>query len=159
MRDNRVRVTSVAGGGCRSDAWFLRRTNRHRGRDTSFCCRWLTTCSPEPQERDGRVGLCPRAWSRPDERKKGKVAERPNAAVLKTAEGVSPPGVRIPPFPPIRHICPWDAPFHGHWSFQGAGRCAISQDSSSRRRRSSAAEGVHSSGVSSYSQGYMALSS
>ena len=32
----------------------------------------------------------------------GKVAERFNAAVLKTVEGASPPGVRISPFPPTK---------------------------------------------------------
>ena len=34
--------------------------------------------------------------------KNGKVAERFNAAVLKTVEGASPPGVRISPFPPTK---------------------------------------------------------
>ena len=34
----------------------------------------------------------------------GWVAERSNAAVLKTVEGASPPGVRIPPHPPVISI-------------------------------------------------------
>ena len=34
----------------------------------------------------------------------GKVAERFNAAVLKTVEGASPPRVRISAFPPIKNI-------------------------------------------------------
>ena len=37
----------------------------------------------------------------------GWVAERSNATVLKTAEGATLPGVRIPPHPPVISNIPW----------------------------------------------------
>jgi hypothetical protein len=57
--------------------------------------------------RDARFAMtCPRlrgrCLSRSNERQTtGWVAEWSKAAVLKTAEGASPPGVRIPPHPPL----------------------------------------------------------